>query len=171
MKIVVIFGGTGLIGSKVVAGLTEQGNEGRARLAAPRHQHHHGRRAHGGARWGFGRRGACQLPELRVRHGARFLRDVDPGGRRGERGGGPPRRAVGGRTRALSEGGDLARDDRRLLPGEVGAGSTCPYGTFLQHHWGDFPLAVSFKDHLALRVNVHQNRIAILEFAAQQTIR
>ncbi len=77
MKIVVI-GGTGLIGSKVVAKLDRAGPRGRSGLAQARHQHDHRRGGRRSARGRVGRRRRVELAELRVRHGPRVLRDVDP---------------------------------------------------------------------------------------------
>ena len=90
MKIVVI-GGTGLIGSKVVAKLDRARPRGRSRLAQAGHQHDHRRRARRGARRRVGRRRRVELAQLRVRDGARVLRDVDPQ---------PAGRRSGGRRRA-----------------------------------------------------------------------
>ena len=125
MKIVVI-GGTGLIGSKVVARLTEHGHE--AVPASPRL----GINTITGEGLAAALDGASVVvdvsnsPNFEHRDGTRLLRDLDPApsDRRGGRcGSATTSRCRSSERRTLSESGDLDEDDRRVLPGEARPGS------------------------------------------------
>ena len=113
MKIVVI-GGTGLIGSKLVTKLREHGHEAVRGVAGLGRQHAHRRGSGRSPRGRLGGRRRVELPLLRGRGGAEVLRDVDPqpprrgGGRRR----GPSRRAVGRGNRASARERLLPREDR-----------------------------------------------------------
>ena len=100
MKIVVI-GGSGLIGKKLVPILTRAGPRGRVGVPVVGRQHPHRRGAGRGARGRPGRRGRVELAVLGGRRGDGVLRDLDrqPAGRGEGRRRGAPRRPVGGRGR------------------------------------------------------------------------
>ena len=115
MKIVVI-GGSGLIGSKLVSKLGEHGHDGDRGVARLRRQHAHGRRARRGARGRCGGRRRLERARVGGRRGDGVLQDVDrqpPCGGVG-RGSRASRGAVGRRHRAP--------DGERLLPREARPG-------------------------------------------------
>ena len=111
VKIVVI-GGTGLIGSKLVTKLSEHGHEAVAASPSSGCQHHHGRGARRSPRRRLGRRRRFELSLLRVRLRAGVLRDVDPQ---------PPSRGSGRRrwaSRCALGRGNRVPVGERLHPGE-----------------------------------------------------
>ena len=115
MKIVVI-GGSGLIGSKLVEQAAAGGHEVAGGVAQLGRQHHHRRRTGRGAGRRRGRRRRGELAVVRGQGGAGVLRDLRPQpARRGSgRRRGPSRGAVGRRHRPPAR--------QRLLPRQGGAG-------------------------------------------------